>query len=103
MTAINYGKLAISLEKHELTENKLTMDVKIKNNSGMQSIIFPNEEIRIIADESIILLDNYTIENNLDAGQETKGQLFFKIKNEPKKIILQFGKPSLPQKIIKLK
>ncbi|MDD4353175.1 MAG: hypothetical protein PHN56_01820 [Candidatus Nanoarchaeia archaeon] len=97
MKTVNYGKLLILIEKFEITEKDLTIDIKLKNNASVQTIIFPIEEIRILADNQIIGLDNYKFENNLDPNQESSGQLFFKINNKPKKMILQFGKLSLPK------
>lgn len=103
MMKINYGKLLITAEKSEMDESKLIINVKIKNNASVQTIIFPHEEIRILADGKIIPLDNYKFENNLDAGQETGGQLFFNMPAKPKKAILQFGKSSLPKTILEIK
>jgi hypothetical protein len=103
MKTINYGKLLITIEKSGISEGKLIIDVKIKNNASLQTIIFPHEEIRLLADETIIPLDNYKFENNMDAGQEVMGQLFFNISSKPKKIILQFGKSSLPKTILEIK
>jgi hypothetical protein len=102
MKMANYGKLLISIEKVEIKEGDLTIDIKMKNNASVQTIIFPDEEIRLIADDEIIALQNYKIENNLDIGQESRGKLFFKIQKKPKKMVLQFGKLSMPKTNIEL-
>jgi len=103
MKTANYGKLLIIIEKSGIIESKLIINVKIKNNASVQTIIFPHEEIRLLADGEIIPLDNYKFENNLDPSQESSGQLFFKISAKPKKAILQFGKSSLPKTILEIK
>lgn len=103
MKSANYGKLLISAEKPEITEKDLIINIKMKNNASVQTIIFPNEEIRLLADNEVVQLDNYKFENNLDPGQESSGQLFFKISSKPKKMMLQFGKSVLPKTNIELK
>jgi hypothetical protein len=103
MKTANYGKLFISIEKFELNDKELSINIKMKNNASVQTIIFPSEEIRLLADSTIIPLDNYKFENNLDIGQESSGQLFFKILEKPKKMMLQFGKSSLPKISIEIK
>jgi hypothetical protein len=103
MNAANYGKLFISVKKAETNEGDLIIDITMKNKATVQTIIFPNEEIRLIADDEIIALQNYKIENNLDIGQESSGKLFFKIQKKPKKMVLQFGKSSLSKTNIELK
>jgi hypothetical protein len=102
MKTINYGKLFISIGKVEFKEKDLIININMKNNASVQTIIFPNEEIRILVDNQIIALDNYKFENNLDSGQESAGQLFFKILSKPKKLILQFGKLTLQKSNIEI-
>jgi hypothetical protein len=103
MKTINYGKFFVTIEKCEIKDNRLSINIKLKNKSTVQNIIFPEEEIRLIADGEIIQIDNYKFENNLDPNQETSGQLFFNISSKPKKAILQFGKSSLPKTILEIK
>jgi len=103
MKTLNYGKLLISIEKSEIKEKDLIVTVKIKNTASVQNIIFPDEEIRLLDDKEIIPLNNYKFENNLDPGQETSGQLLFKIIIKPKKAVIQFGKSTLPKTNTELK
>lgn len=103
MKTITYGKLFISLLSTEIKNDSVAVNIKIKNNASVQTIIFPNEEVRLLADDAPVELDNYKFENNLDPGQETEGNLSFKIAKKPKKMVLQFGKLSLPKVNAELK
>jgi len=93
MKTLTYGKLFITILG---IEGDLIVNIKIKNNASVQSILFPNEEVRLIADNKVVPLDNYAFENNLDPGQEVTGKLFFKDVKAKKKV-LQFGKNVLPK------
>ncbi|MFA5406275.1 MAG: hypothetical protein WC307_02870 [Candidatus Nanoarchaeia archaeon] len=97
MKSLNYGKLFITIIGTETNKGTLVVNIKIKNNASVQSIIFPNEEIRLIVDGQVVLLDDYKFENNLDSGQEVTGTLSFKTAKKAKKTVLQFGKTVLPK------
>ncbi|PIU89072.1 hypothetical protein COS64_01845 [archaeon CG06_land_8_20_14_3_00_37_11] len=111
---INYGKLAITIEsienknsfsskKAENNDEFLIINLALKNNATVQTIIFPDEEIRIIISNKIFPLENYKFENNLDPAQESRGYLLFTIPKDTKKCNLQFGKTALPKTNTELK
>lgn len=101
MKTLNYGKLFITVLGVESKES-FNVNIKIRNNASVQTIIFPNEEVRLIADDKIIPLIDYKFENNLDPSQEVTGTLFFG-SVKAKKYVLQFGKTVLPKVNVELK
>jgi len=102
MKTLTYNKLFITITRTEEKNDTFIVNLKIKNNAPCQTIIFPNEEIRLLVNKEVINLDNYKFENNLDPGQETEGSLFFKISGKPKKATLQFGKLVLTKKNVNI-
>jgi len=103
MNTLNYGKLFITILGKQVDSGMFTINIKIKNNATLTSIIFPNEEVRLIADGQVIPLEDYKFENNMNPGQEVTGTLLFKLSAKVKKAVLQFGKTVLPKVNVELK
>ena len=89
------GSKSFNNKESPASQKFLVLDLEMKNtNPSYPVILFFAEEVTIFVekDKTLIKPENYKIENNLDPGQESKGQIWFVVPEAAKKFKLQFAK-----------